>query len=38
MSDCGQVMDLLSAIAYGLSGALVGGVILFCVVTWLAKR
>ena len=38
MSDCGQVMEFLSGIALGLSGALVGGVILFCVITWLAKR
>jgi hypothetical protein len=38
MSDCGLVMDLLSAIAYGISGAMVGGAIIFGVITWLAKR
>jgi hypothetical protein len=38
MSDCAMVMEFLSGIALGLSGAMVGGVILFIVITWLAKR
>jgi len=38
MSDCAMAMEFLSGIALGLSGAMVGGVILFCVITWLAKR
>jgi hypothetical protein len=38
MSDCPIVMEFLMGITYGIAGAIVGGVILFCVITWLVKR
>jgi hypothetical protein len=38
MSDCAMAMEFLNGLAYGLVGTLLGGVILFIVITWLAKR
>ena len=38
MSDCAMAMEFLMGITYGITGALVGGVILFIAITWIAKR